>query len=109
MPGGRPKKKGPKRAASVTLRGRTLEAMEALAEAMGDDPSAAIRKGLDHWLTTEEASAVFKSYNLDLAALTGSTPRRIAPVVPLERRGSKARADARADASIKTDTSHKLE
>jgi len=83
--------------------------MQALAKKMGDDLSAAIRKGLDDWLTTEEAIAVFNSYHLDLAALTGSTPRRIAPVVPLERRGSKARADAPSEASTARETRHERE
>jgi hypothetical protein len=72
--------------------------MEALAQKMGDDLSAAIRKGLDDWLTTDEASAVFKSYNLDLAALTGSTPRRTAEIVRLEpRQGNETIGEERPD------------
>jgi hypothetical protein len=87
MPAGRHRKLGPVEHPQVTLRGQTLAAMQALADAMGDDLSVAIRGGLVDWLTTESASDFFRTHRLDLAAITGEKPRR--------RRGDVLRLEPR--------------
>jgi hypothetical protein len=89
MPRGRHPKPGPVERPQVTLRGRTLQALQPLAAKMKGDLGDAVRAGLDDWLKTKAAAVLFKSYGLDLAAIVGEEPRPRAEVVKLEPKASR--------------------
>jgi len=63
----RDSKDGDKATPTVTLRGRQLEVVNAVASEMGVDPPEAIRAILERWITSDEgARTLLESYRIDV-------------------------------------------